>query len=549
MPPRAPLHAILFAGLLAVVAPAARAAADPRPNILFCFADDMGRYASAYAGIDKDPGLNAAIRTPNIDRVAREGALFRNAFVGAPSCTPCRSGLLSGRYFFQTGRGAILHNATWDPAIPSFPLLLRDAGYHIGKMYKVWSPGTPADAPFGGQAHAFEKAGRDFNDFSENATRLVREGVPREEAKRRMLDQVGANFDAFLAARGKGRPFLFWFGPTNVHRKWEHGSGTALWDINPDDLKGRLPPFLPDVPVVREDIAGYLGEIQAFDAAVGLLVARLEAAGELSNTVVVVSGDHGMPGMPSGKCNLHDFGTRVTLAARGPGIHPGRVVDAPVLVNELARTFCQLGGVKPPADMMGHGLADLWGDGPALPRHFAVTGRERHVSQTRAGLLPYPSRAVHDGRWLYIRNFKPDRWPLGDPPADGKWPSAEEVSRETYAVFADMDASPTKAWMVEHRDDPGVKPLFEKAFGLRPAEELYDTEADPHQMRNLAADPGHASRRNDLQAALFNILVNAGDPRVQDPSDTFDKPPYAGEGTQPGGGKGAGKGAGKPAKR
>src|SRR5690349_3596772 len=82
-----------------------------RPNILFCFADDWGRYASIFAVMEKQPSPNQVVKTPNVDRVAREGVLFRRAFVNAPSCTPCRSSLLSGRYFFNTGRGAILHTA------------------------------------------------------------------------------------------------------------------------------------------------------------------------------------------------------------------------------------------------------------------------------------------------------------------------------------------------------------------------------------------------------------------------------------------------------
>ncbi len=115
----------------------------PKWNILFVFADDWGRYASCYKGLDGRPTINDVIHTPNIDQVAKEGVLFKNAFVNAPSCTPCRSSLLSGRYFFNTGRAAILQGAIWDAAIPSYPLLIRDAGYQIGKSYKVWSPGSP----------------------------------------------------------------------------------------------------------------------------------------------------------------------------------------------------------------------------------------------------------------------------------------------------------------------------------------------------------------------------------------------------------------------
>ena len=134
----------LFLFLPALVAGAATAR---RPNILFAFADDWGRHASAYAQLDGPGSVNDVIHTPNFDRVAREGVLFRRAFVSAPSCTPCRSALLSGRHFWQTGRGAILRGAVWDGSNPSYPLLLRAAGYHIGETYKVWSPGTPVDAP------------------------------------------------------------------------------------------------------------------------------------------------------------------------------------------------------------------------------------------------------------------------------------------------------------------------------------------------------------------------------------------------------------------
>jgi N-sulfoglucosamine sulfohydrolase len=168
------------------------------------------------------------LKTPHIDGLARQGVLFRNAFVPSPSCTPCRSSLLSGQYFFRTGRAAILLGAEWEPAIPSFPLILRDAGYQIGKRYKVWSPGTPADAPYGGQAHASEPADTRSNRFSFNVSRMVRGGMTVEAAKKKLYDEVRGNVRAFLAAREPGRPFCYWFGPTVAHRSWEKGSGQAI---------------------------------------------------------------------------------------------------------------------------------------------------------------------------------------------------------------------------------------------------------------------------------------------------------------------------------
>ncbi|MBX3437284.1 MAG: sulfatase-like hydrolase/transferase, partial [Planctomycetaceae bacterium] len=203
------------------------------PNIVFAFADDWGRVAGCYAELDGPGTISDVARTPHFDRIAKEGVLFRSAFVSAPSCTPCRSALVSGQHFWRAGRAAILRGAVWDGSQPSFPLLLREAGYHIGETYKVWSPGTPADAPFGAGKFAYENAGRRFNQFSQNVTKLVADGMPVEAAKGTLYDEIRGNFDAFLADRQAGQPFCYWFGPTNVHRKWVKGSGQALWGIDP----------------------------------------------------------------------------------------------------------------------------------------------------------------------------------------------------------------------------------------------------------------------------------------------------------------------------
>ncbi|MGH8018397.1 MAG: sulfatase family protein [Opitutaceae bacterium] len=422
----------------------------PRWNILFFFADDWGRFASCYAEVDERPSANDLIQTPNIDRVAREGVLFRNAFTNAPSCTPSRSALLSGRHFFNTGRGAILRGAVWDESIPSFPLLLRDAGYYIGKTYKVWSPGVPRDAPFGGQRYAYEQSGTDPNSYSENVTARVADGLSVTEARAEILEQVRGNFDAFLADRKPGQPWHYFFGPTTTHRKWIKGSGKALWGIDPGRLEGKMPAFLPDVPEVREDFADYLGEVLALDAYLGVLLEQLEAAGELERTLIILSGDHGMPGVPSGKCNLYDFGVAVALLARVPGGKGDRVVDDFVCLPDLAPTFMEIGGVTPPDGLYGRSLLPLLQSersGQIDPtRTWVITGHERHVDTAREGNLPYPMRALRTRDFLYIRNFAPERWPMGAP-GDAVKPEAlesGEVESNTRIGFGDMDASPTR---------------------------------------------------------------------------------------------------------
>jgi N-sulfoglucosamine sulfohydrolase len=521
---------------------------DPRWNILFCFADDWGRYASCYAKVDGRPSINDVIKTPNMDRVAREGVLFKNAFVNAPSCTPCRSSLLSGRYFFNTGRGAILNGAVWDETIPTFPLLIRDAGYHIGKSYKVWSPGTPADAPFGGQKYGYEKAGRAPNNFSEEATARVEKGMSVAAARDEIHSQVRQNFDAFLADRKPGQPWHYFFGPTTTHRTWIKGSGKKLWGIEPDALKGKMPPFLPDVPEVREDIADYLGEAQAYDSYIGVLLKRLEEIGELNRTLVVISGDHGMPGVPSGKCNLYDHGVAVGLLIRVPGGHGGRVLNDFVRLPDLAPTFMEVAGVKPPEGLYGRTLMPLLKSERSgqidSSRDWVVTGRERHVATAREGNLPYPMRALRTPDFTYIRNFQNDRWPMGSPKGvtATETPAFTALQDVTYTAFADMDSSPTKAWLVTHREDTEWKWLYDFAFGKRPAEELYDVRKDPYQIKNVANDPEYASQKKRLSERLMKLLIDAKDPRVTGDGKTFEQSPFTDAGPDP---LEAGKGKGK----
>lgn len=523
--PRLPLLAILL-----VFAAASLVRAEDRPNILFFFADDWGRYASAYARLD--PGGPADIvSTPNFDRLAQEGVLFTHAFVNAPSCTPCRSSLLSGQYFWRTGRGAILQGAVWDPAIPSYPLMLRDSGYHIGYAHKVWGPGTPTNAPYGEGKYAYEKHGNKISSFSE----VCSAAKDPQAAKQGILSDVRGNFRDFLAAGQKDQPFCYWFGPTNTHRKWVQGSGKKLWGLNPDDLKGKVPPFLPDVEVIREDIADYLGEVQALDAALGVLISELESNGRLDNTLIAVSGDHGIPGFPRGKCNLYDFGVHVSLVMRwGKKIPGGRVVDDFVCLPDLCPTFLEAGGVKPTDAMTGRSLMNVLTStkaGQVDPsRDSAIVGRERHVATVRQGNLPYPQRAIHTQDYLYIHNFKPDRWPLGEAAGHGRPaappPSFDELRDDTFVAFGDMDASPSKAWIFTHKDEPGMQQFFDYGFAQRPEEELYDLKTDRWCLKNLADDPKFADVKQDLAGRLQGVLVETGDPRVTGDGSTFDNPPF-----------------------
>ena len=506
---------------------------DQRPNILFAFADDWGKYAGCYARTAGPDSLQALVKTPTIDSIANHGTIFNHAFVTAPSCTPCRSSLLSGQYFYRTGRGAILQGAVWDLEIPTFPRLLQRSGYHTGQTYKVWSPGTPKDAPFGEKTAEFESAGGKFNGFSQHVTNMMaNQGKSFEQAKALLLSEVRKNVESFLKARPDDSPFCYWWGPTNVHRKWIKGSGKKLWGIDPEKLRGKMPEFLPDVPEVRQDFADYLGEAAAFDAGLSEVVRVLTEAGEMDNTVVVISGDHGAPGFPRGKCNLYDFGTQVPLIVSLPGQTVPRVVDDFVNLMDLAPTFLEIGGVDVPEVMTGRSLmpvlmSDRNGQVDAS-RSWVVTGRERHVAGVRDGFLPYPQRAIRTKDYLYIMNFKPDRWPMGAPMAVTKdsTPSTQQLENNTFISFGDLDASPTKAWLIEHRHESEWKQHYAWAFGKRPLEELYVVADDPDQVHNVASELKYAEIKSKLKRQLIKELQSTGDPRVTGDGSTFDKPPF-----------------------
>ena len=525
-------HPTLFTLALSLLLTAAPAA-EKKPNILFLFADDWGRYASILRGSEGPGTINDVVETPNFDRIAGEGVFFRNAHVSAPSCTPCRSALLTGQHFWRTNTGAILRGAVWDASIPSYPLLLQEAGYFIGYTHKVWGPGSPANAPFT-REQAFAKRGGRFNQFSQHATTAVAGGTPFETIKAELLGESRGNFADFLDAKEGDGPWCYWFGPTNVHRKWIKGSGKALWGIDPEALEGKMPPFLPDVPEVRQDLADYFGEIKAWDAAIGVLLDELEARGEKGNTLIAISGDHGAPGFPYGKCNLYGFGTNVCLSITGPGVKGGRIVDDFASLTDLAPTFLEAAGLEAPEVMTGR---SLW---PTLrsekiglvdeARTRVFTGRERHVEIARSDYSPYPQRAIRTADHVLIVNFRPDRYPMGDPyllDSSGT-PSVEDLENETRVTLPDEDAGPTKAWLVGVRDTPEWREHFNWVYGKRPKYELYDLKKDPHETTNVADDPAYAEVKEALEKELMDELEATGDPRLIDDGKFFETPPMAG---------------------
>lgn len=450
----------------------AEAPSAERPNIFFAIADDWGWPFSPLYG-DK------VVKTPTFEKIAASGTLFNNAFVTAPSCTPSRNSILTGQYHWRLGPGANLWSA-FPEGPETYPNILEDNGYFVGSYRKAFGPGRDRKRPV---------AGRAFK-----------------------------NPAAFFHQRPKDKPFCFWFGSSDPHRgyEWKSGvnSGMKLEDV-------RVPPCLPDSMEIRTDICDYYWEVQRFDRQLGEALSIVEEIGELDNTIVVVTGDNGWP-FPRGKSNLYDLGVHAPLAIQWPNrIRRGRVVDDFVSLSDLAPTFLEAVGMRPLAAMTGRSLVNVFESeksGTVDPsRDHVLTGKERHTPAQANHMGGTPMRAIRTRDYLHIHNFEPDRWPAGDPNSSMRGPS-----------LSDIDDSPTKKYIVNHRNDPDGKKYYELCCGKRPADELYDLSKDPHQLNNVAGDPEYARVLRRLKDRLMAELRETNDPRVLGKGAAFDDYPYSG---------------------
>jgi uncharacterized sulfatase len=442
-----------------------------RPNILFAMADDWSwPHASAYGA----PQVN----TPTFDRVAREGALYHNAFTCAPQCSPNRAATLTGRHIWEIAEAGT-HGSLFPNRFPVFTGHLEESGYHVGVTGKGWSPGNWSA---GGWTR--NPAGKEYN---RERLRPPLDGIDKND--------YAANFERFLGDREEGQPFFFWFGCKEPHRSYEAGS----WKKHHKDPAAvDVPPFLPDAPEVREDLLDYFVEVEYFDSQLGAMLAQLEAAGELANTLVVITSDNGMP-FPRAKANCYEYGVHVPLAISWPGhVNAGTVRDELVSFIDFAPTFLAAAGATTPEAMHGR---DLFGNTP--PRDHVLFGRERHT-HAREDNLGYPIRAIRTPDHLYLWNVKPDRAPAGSPEG-----------------YHDIDEGATKSFMQAQAQ--AFPALWAAAVGTRPEEELFAVKDDPACMNTLTADAPEVRAR--LSQQLREQLRAQGDPRMHGNGDVFESYP------------------------
>ncbi|MEP7367435.1 MAG: sulfatase [Acidobacteriota bacterium] len=461
-------------------------AAQPakRPNILFCIDDDWGhQHAGAYGC--------TWVKTTNFDRVAREGVLFTNCFTSNPKCSPCRATILTGRNTWQL-KEAINHYSIFPNEFAVYPDVLEKAGYFVGMTGKGWGPGDFAST---GWPH--NPAGKEYQKVTNKPPYT---GISNGD--------YAGNFDEFLSHRPAGTPFCFWFGSHEPHRAYEEGSGLRagrkLADVT-------VPKYFPDNRTVRSDLLDYALEVEWFDQHVGRVLKKLEEIGELENTLVIWTSDHGMP-FPRVKGQIYEDGFHIPLAVRwGAQIKGGRVVEDFINTRDFAPTICEAAGVAPAPTVTGKSFLGVLKSGKAgtvdESRNVMLVGKERH-DLGRPNDAGYPVRAMRTRDYLYIRNYEPDAWPAGNP--------------ETG--YRNVDDSPTKTLLISSFDN-----YYRMSFGKRPAEELYDMRTDKECLHNLAADPQHAAVKRKMLENMEETLRGEGDPRMLGRSDFFDTIRYTGQ--------------------
>lgn len=467
-----------------------------RPNILFAIADDASwKHFGAY-GCDW-------VKTPAFDRIAREGILFTRAYTPNAKCAPSRACILTGRNSWQLEEAAN-HSPLFPAKFKTYAEALGKHGYWVGTTAKGWAPGDP------GEINGIK---RELTGprFDKNKT--------DPPAKQMSNNDYAKNFESFLEARPEGMPFCFWYGSNEPHRAYEFEAGIRYGGKNREEID-EVPAFWPDVDTIRTDLLDYAFEIEYFDLHLQRMLQKLEEMGELDNTLVIVTADNGMP-FPRIKGQVYEYSNHLPLAVMWPdGIkNPGRVIHDFISFIDFTPTYLELAGLTAEEAGMqpvtGRSLTEIFyaeKEGNVIPeRDYVLIGKERH-DVGRPNDQGYPVRGILKDNYLYLRNFKPERWPKGNP--------------ETG--YLNCDGSPTKTYILDTRRKKGIMEYWQLNFGKRVAEELYDIVQDPFCMNNLAEDENYARQKTSLEQEMIQKLTGQNDPRILGNGDIFDNYPYNG---------------------
>ncbi len=465
-----------------------RAATPTQPNILFIYVEDLGYYTGERAAREPNARI-AGLSTPNLDKLAAESVVFTRAFCGQSVCSPSKGAIYSGLLPHANGIWRNVHN--------NHPKLGGPE-----KWTPLPDPITPGNDP------TFLAAGGMHEDIP-NLVQMLKAGGVYCALSGKLHVQPARNFpyDAFfrtddlegvLAAAGD-KPWFFWCNPGDTHAPFWRSIQSKLTnpkdrnsapkDVDPSTLE--MLPWLPDTPAARVDLAQYYSNIRNIDAFVGRMLAKLEASGQAAQTIIVFTGDHGIP-VQRGKTSVYPAGTQVPLFIKGPGMTTGRTLATPVSQLDFNPTFLEAFGLEPQPVCHGKSLWPiLSGSVDALPDRSTI------LTETNNSFMSAPghkgdrtmARAVCDGRFYYIANILQEKTAL---------PEEQALNIGTgHGEYGD----PGPQYAIDFHDDTvrnkdsqplPYELLRQLCMGDAPPEELYDLHADPWAVKNLITDPAHA---------------------------------------------------------
>ncbi len=458
--------------LTLLLAAAACGAAGVRPNILFLLSDD---HSYPYLGCYGNPD----VRTPNLDRFAAQGLRCDRMFVSCPQCVPSRAALMTGRS--PVAVRMVRFTSPLPAEVPALPDLLRDKGGYFtgvaGRSYHLDGPvaGGPRGAPEIGRvlvAHGL----RAFT----NRVDYVEKGGG--------LENFGGKLAAFLDRAPPGRPWFLWLGFSDPHHAWTARGPRGV----PDPATLTLPPHLPDLPGVRKDLARYIAEVEHLDGDVQDVLDTLQKRGLADQTLVVFMGDNGMA-LPHGKGALHDPGIAVPLLVRWPGVvKPGATTRTLISGEDFAPTLLEAAGVAPPREMSGVSFLKLLRGEPFTGRKYIFAERGPHGGD--GGMRPDVLSSTFD----LVRCARSDRFKL-------------IYNCTPHGAVAPVDSQRDPGWQemkAAHAAGTLAEPFVKAYFtSPRPTFELYDLEADPGELRNLADNPQYKEVELELKRALTEKMV------------------------------------------
>ena len=433
------LFALLGLALLMLgVLPVLSVVAAPAPNFIIMIGDDVAWNDHGCYG-------HPHIQTPHTDRLAREGMRFDAAFLSISSCSPSRCSIMTGRYPHSTGAGQLHQPLPANQVM--FPALLKQRGYYTAAAGK-WHLGNTAKA-------AFDRIEGGRPSGCEQWVKVLRE-------------------------RPRDKPFFMWFAASDAHRGYQAGA-------IPKPHKAKdvvVPPYLPDVPDTRKDLALYYDEVSRLDSYVGKVMAEVKRQGVDENTFVLYMSDNGRP-FPRCKTTIYDSGVKTPFVVRWPSRVKAGSVNANLVSSvDIAATVLELAGGAASPTFQGRSFTKMLSDSSRPIRDYVFAEHNWHDYSAH-------ERSARDTRYLYIRNSYPQF--AGTPPADA-------VRSLTYRAMLKMKPAGKL-----NQDQQGC------FLVPRPVEELYDTQEDPHCLRNLAAVTEHQGNLKRLQGELDQWVVRTKD--------------------------------------